>query len=70
MFKGFHLMRKQIGGGTCRPCMKDFDAVAIPIFHSRLEAWKFLRAWTEGKTTKHLRSLGYRCVKVKVEANR
>ncbi len=75
LFKGFHLEWKEQDGSTTRPCMGDFDAVALPIFHSRLEAWKFLRGWSKGLgpefkglTTQQLRRKGYRCVPVKVEA--
>ena len=66
ILKGFYLERKQ-SDETTRPYMKDYDTVAMPIFHSRREAWKFMRAWGEGETTKQLRRLGYRCVPVKVE---
>lgn len=63
IFKGFHLEQKN-AVGTTRPCMKDFDAVAIPIFHSRREAWTFLRGWSGGLTTKELRRKGFRCLEV------
>ena len=67
IFGGFHLECREKDGGTTRPLMKDFGAIALPIFHSRLEAWKFLRSWSGGETTKELRKKGYRCVQVKIE---
>ncbi len=67
MFTGFHLERKEKEGGTIRPCMMGYDAIALPVFHSRLEAWKFLRGWSGNLTTKQLRRKGYRCVPVRVE---
>lgn len=66
LFKGFHLEREEDGGAT-RPAMRTFDAVALPIFHSRREAWKFLRGWSrQGLTTEQLKKKGYRCLPVKV----
>jgi len=66
LFKGFYLERRDEGGGTSSPCTREFDAISRPIFHSRLEAWKFLRGWSKGLTTKQLKRKGYRCVEVKV----
>lgn len=65
LVKGFHLEQKE-EDGTTRPCMKGYDAVAIPIFHSRREAWKFLRGWSGSLTTKQLRGKRYRCLEVEV----
>jgi len=70
LFTGFHLEREE-NGGISSPAVSGFGAVARPIFHSRREAWKFLRGWSKGLTTKQLRRKGYRCLAVKVlkEAN-
>ena len=66
LFVGFHLEQRE-DDSTTRPCIRDFDAVAVPIFHSRQEAWKFLRGWSKkGLTTKQLRRKGYRCLPVEV----
>lgn len=65
VFIGFHLEREE-GGGISRPCIMAYDAVGIPIFHSRREAWKFLRGWSKGLTTVQLKRKGYRCLPVEV----
>jgi len=65
IFRGYHLEKKE-NGGTSRPAVMNYDAVAIPIFHSRREAWKFLRGWSKGLTTKQLRHKGYRCLEVAI----
>jgi len=66
VFKGFYLERQE-NSGMSRPAVRSFDAIGIPIFHSRREAWKFLRGWSrQGLTTKELKSKGYHCMEVKV----
>lgn len=60
-------MEQEKDGGVFRPAAMNFGAVSIPIFHNRLEAWKFLRGWSKGLTTQQLKRKGYRCLPVEVE---
>ncbi len=66
IFRGYYFERKE-DGGTSRPAMMSYGAVATPIFHSRREAWKFLRGWSKDKTTAQLKREGYRCILSNVE---